>query len=471
MNQIQLRSEGIVLSSLLLNPSKVHDIMSRLSEDSFIEPRNKLIFKAAVDLYIEQLPIDTVSVFRSVLKQKSMYKAEAQAEVSSLISKYSTISSIELEDAIIYLISESIRNEHTTLGAKIMEMSRDDAYDPQNVLHFIQDHIINNKFTSLVKRKERTNEEILEEVEEEMKAARNNKGINGLETGFPRVDKALSGLMKTNFIIIAARPAMGKTQLVLGVYDNLSIKDDKKGLFFSCEMSSVQLTKRLISINGNIEGNSIRNGVLNRSEHIAFMNASKAIKNSSGKILAGSWHVDDLIARCHKEKNQNGLDYVIVDYIQLVRSNAKQNRNSEVEDVTNKLKQLANELEIPVIALAQLSRAVEQRPDKKPILSDLRDSGAIEQDADSVMFLYRPAYYLPYEERDVHPEANSGYVVIAKNRHGELEDILLRFDKSVPAWRNMYDPAPIDPQQEMVFTESAMKPNEEFDKKRDDLPF
>lgn len=481
MNPMQLRSEQLVLYSLLMRPDLVHDIMSRVSSDMMQEPKHKVIFESAVALYVEQKPIDTISVYSSIFKHKDvMYRALAQEEVTGLISKFSIVSGLEIQDAILYLLASSVRTEHKDLGAKLLEMSNADTYDPEEVLHFLQDHITNNKFTDLTKKKEISNEEMVNEIEAQMQRARDKGGISGLPTGFKELDELTTGAQPTNLIIIAARPAMGKSQFALGIYEHLSVKDNKNGIFFSCEMDEPQVAKRVICINGNIRGYSVKFGHLTRDEHLAWMMSSKTFANSSGKILSRAWGIDDIVARCHKEVSEKGLDYIIIDYIQLVHAKGNGSKNSEVEEVTNKLKALANELKIPVYALSQLSRAVEQRPDKKPMLSDLRDSGAIEQDADIVCFLYRPAYYMEFDERQGHPMEKDGYLIIAKHRDGELKDIQLKWEQSIPAWRNRHDPDPKPVMQEAIMFDdsseieeapSAIQPNEDFDFFEKEEPF
>lgn len=226
------------------------------------------------------------------------------------------------------------------------------------------------------------------------------------------------------------------TQFALGVIRNASIKDDKKGLFISCEMDEVQLMKRIIAVDSGIPGYSLKRGNLTPSERGRFERSRKRIINSGIKIVAGSFTIADVLSLIYKLKHSEGLDYVVIDYIQKITSPNAQNRTNEVGDVSRKLKDAANELKIPIIALAQLSRAVEHRIDKKPQLSDLRESGDIEQDADIVTFLYRPSYYMSIEEREANPLADDGYLVIAKHRDGELEDIHLKFDGNIPAWKN-----------------------------------
>jgi replicative DNA helicase len=189
-----------------------------------------------------------------------------------------------------------------------------------------------------------------------------------------------------------------------------------------------------------------------------YEKSKKRIINSNLKIVAGSFTITDILSLVYKLKYSQGLDYVVIDYIQKVSSPGAQNRTNEVGDVSRKLKDMANELKIPVVALAQLSRAVEHRTDKKPMLSDLRESGDIEQDADIVMFLYRNGYYMTPDEKENNSSADDGYAIIAKHRDGELEDIQLTFDSNIPAWKNPYDR-----DEEDDYVQTAMKPNNNFD--------
>jgi replicative DNA helicase len=189
-----------------------------------------------------------------------------------------------------------------------------------------------------------------------------------------------------------------------------------------------------------------------------YEKSKKRIINSNLKIVAGSFTITDILSLVYKLKYSQGLDYVVIDYIQKVSSPGTQNRTNEVGDVSRKLKDMANELKIPVVALAQLSRAVEHRTDKKPMLSDLRESGDIEQDADIVMFLYRNGYYMTPDEKENNSSADDGYAIIAKHRDGELEDIQLTFDSNIPAWKNPYDR-----DEEDDYVQTAMRPNNNFD--------
>jgi len=288
--------------------------------------------------------------------------------------------------------------------------------------------------------------------------AAQHEGINGIRTGYDRFDKVTSGMQPTNLIIVAARPAMGKTQFALGIIRSASIRNNKKGLFVSCEMDEVQVMKRIISVDSGVPGYSIKRGRLDKSEILRFERSKQRIRESNFKIVAGSFTISDVMSMVYKMKHSEGLDYVIIDYIQKIQSPGAQNRTNEVGDVSRKLKDMANDLKIPVIALAQLSRAVEHRVDKKPVLSDLRESGDIEQDADIVTFLYRPSYYMDQDERMTNPMAEDGYAIIAKHRDGELEDIYLKFKTEIPAWTNHNRD-----DYEETYVQTNLTPNGDFD--------
>ena len=368
---------------------------------------------------------------------------------------FSYIEKKQLPSAINVLVSENIRNEHVNLSKDIMKMAESDEYDPKVVLEIVQSHIADNKYKAIINKKDFTNSELLDELDRRMISAADSGGINGIRTGYERYDEITSGMQPTNLIIVAARPAMGKTQFALGLMANASVRNQHKGLFISCEMDEVQVMKRIIAVHGGIAGYSIKYGKLQRSEVTRYSRAKEDIKESSLKIVAGSFTISEVMSLVYKEKYSHGLDYVIVDYIQKIQAPGAQNRTNEVGEVSRRLKDMANELKIPVIALAQLSRAVEHRTDKKPMLSDLRESGDIEQDADIVAFLYRSGYYMDPEEKESNPMADDGYIIIAKHRDGDLEDIPMRFDSDIPAWKNQNETEPI-------YTQSSMKPNVDF---------
>jgi replicative DNA helicase len=799
MDTMQLRAEQLIISCGLSEPSCIHDIMGAINTSMFQSPINKIIFEAITFLYLEQQPINTITVFTKIKESKSIHVRDAAIEVSNLTSAFDYNKKHELASSIQLLIAESIRHEHISLAETIKKKAEAEAYHPKEVLDYIQSHVSDNKYKSLQNKKEFTNEDLLNELDKRMSDALNHSGISGIKTGYERYDIVTSGLQPTNFIIIAARPAMGKelkndslvytpngpvrigdikvkdkvlgsdgkkynvtgvfpqgkkdvyrihfddgsfvdsglehqwevstrktrrnktqpvvmttaqmiddvilsgsrknysikfckplefnvhnpftmnpyllgallgdghfssssllfsntekdvidlvshystgtlrhirdctmsitkgqelnqikamglrgarshekfipkpylygtiksrtlllqglvdtdgyvvrgnaieysttsyqlcldilelvrglggkanyskkqgayrkngqrvvvkeyyrmylslpenvmpvsskkhkakykkekkyhakfiskiekmnyqedmtcisvdapdclyvtdgytlthnTQYALGLMRNASIRNNYKGLFISCEMDEVQVMKRIMSVDSGIPGYHIKRGQLERNELLRFEKARQRIKNSNLKIKAGSFTISDVISMVYKLKYSEGLDYVVIDYIQKITSPGAQNRTNEVGDVSRRLKDMANELKIPVIALAQLSRAVESRTDKKPMLSDLRESGDIEQDADIVMFLYRAGYYMDVNERQSNPLADDGYAIIAKHRDGELEDIHLKFDSNIPAWQNLNDKY----EHEEEYVQQAIRPNYNWDDK------
>ena len=459
MNQIQLRSEKLVINAILTEPSCIHDVMGRVNLDMFELPVHRLIFENITAIYLDQQPINLITVFKNIQQSKSLNNREATIELSNIHSMFTSQEKFELESAILMLTAESIRHEHIDLGKKIIDISESESYDPKKALDLIQSHISDNKFKALLNKKEFTNEDLLNELDKRMNEAVNHDGISGIQTGYKRYDIVTSGMQPTNFIIVAARPAMGKTQYALGLMCHASVRGNKKGLFISCEMDEVQVMKRVIAVDSGIPGYHLKRGNLQRNEVLRYEKSRKRIIDSNLKIVAGSFTISDVLSLIYKMKHAEGLDYVVIDYIQKITSPGAQNRTNEVGDVSRRLKDMANELKIPIVALAQLSRAVEHRTDKKPMLSDLRESGDIEQDADIVMFLYRAGYYMDVNERQNNPMAEDGYAIIAKHRDGELEDIHLKFDSNIPAWKNPDD----RDNYEETYTQQQIKPNYDFD--------
>ncbi len=441
----------------MTEPDSIHDIMSKVSADMFRESDLRKCFTLISNLYAKREQVNLISIYKEA-KESLASKSDKKnfpAILSGLSSMFDYSEKKQLGSAVTLLISERVRNEHTRLGNTIIDIASSDEYDPKNILDLIQSHVVDNKYKSIINKNSFTNEELLNELDERMLNASKSEGINGIRTGYERFDRVTSGLQPTNFIIVAARPAMGKTQFALGLMANASINNNHKGLFISCEMDEVQVMKRIVSVHGGIPGYSIKRGNLDRPEMLKYSRVKHEIIKSNFKVAAGSFTISEVMSMVYKEKFSHGLDYVVIDYIQKIQSPGTQNRNNEVGDVSRKLKDMANELKIPVIALAQLSRAVEHRTDKKPMLSDLRESGDIEQDADIVAFLYRAGYYMEPDERESNPLAKDGYVIIAKHRDGDLEDIPLTFDSNIPAWENENSLPP-------VYQQMSLKPNTDF---------
>jgi replicative DNA helicase len=459
MDKIKQRAERLVVSCVMSEPSSLHEIMGSVTHDMFEDAVCGTIFKSVVSLYSSQQVINLITVYQELKKSTSIYAKKAMEESSAIYSEFGYTEKQNLHSALVLLMAENIRHEHIDLSEKIMELSSSSSYDPKEVLDIIQKHIAENKFKSLLNKGDYSNEELLKKLDEKIAEALISDGVSGIRTGYRRFDYITSGMQPTNLIIVAARPAMGKTQFALGIMKTASINNDKKGLFVSCEMDEVQVMKRIIAMQGDIPGYSIKKGQLSNQESERYRVAKAQISKSNIKIIAGSFTITEILSIIYKMKYSEGLDYVVIDYIQKISAPGAQNRTNEVGEVSRRLKDIANELKIPIVALAQLSRAVEHRTDKKPVLSDLRESGDIEQDADIVAFLYRQGYYMSPEERENNTTADDGYVVIAKHRDGDLEDIYLKFDSDIPAWKNPNDKSVSE--YESV-TPSILSPNKDF---------
>lgn len=284
---------------------------------------------------------------------------------------------------------------------------------------------------------------VISEVLSELIRLRNaDSHVTGIKTGYLDLDRITNGFQRGDLIILAARPAMGKTAFALNLALNASFYNSGAIAIFSLEMPAEQLMKRILSAKSSVEGNKLRSGYLSNDEF-------NRINEAANELMAGKLFVDDssniriadIYSKCRKLKSEHGLDLVVIDYLQLISGSSKRgsdNRQQEISEISRSLKGLAREMECPVIALSQLSRSVESRPDKHPMLSDLRESGAIEQDADIVMFLYREEYYS--KEKDDKKDASvteKTDVDIAKHRNGATAKIELAFQKSISAFFNI----------------------------------
>jgi len=280
-------------------------------------------------------------------------------------------------------------------------------------------------------------------------------GFSGLQTCIPEIDEKIGGLGKGDLIIIAGRPAMGKTSLALSIAYRMS-KGGKKGLFFSLEMKKESIYTKLFAIDGKIATKNLFRGTLSVMEEKQLYVSSDNIRNLDLEVIDESFSLSKIISDCYSQKQMRGLDYVMVDYLQLMEVQGKGNREQEVSHISRQLKMLAMKLDIPVIALSQLSRSVETRGgDKKPNLSDLRESGSIEQDASIVAFCYRPAYYELTNEEGV-IEHDTAYVILGKNRNGVTGGIKLNYDYQISQEWGCDNNFPI------FESTNTMKPNEAF---------
>jgi len=452
-----LEAEQTVLGSILLN-NEIFDEISEVKEDYFYNPINKKIFKIINDLLSKGLLANPITLKNYFTNENELTEIGG-AEYLVKLTKFST-SKIQIKYYTDLLHDLKIRRNLIEISRETLDeaLNKNSEVNAEQIIESAEKKLFDiaerGRFNkSYVEFKDA----LLETIAMASSAYKNEEGIVGVPTGLKDLDDRLGGLHKQDLLIIAGRPSMGKTALATNVAFNAAkklLEREKKSsiIFFSLEMSSEQLSTRILSEQSRIKSNDIRRGKINQDEFEKFIETSKNLENLPLFIDdTPAITISTLSNRARRIKRMHGLDLVVVDYIQLMKSGNYKNegRVQEIGEITQGLKALAKELDVPVLALSQLSRAVEQRDDKKPQLSDLRESGSIEQDADVVMFVYREEYYLEKLEPKVgtaeHVEwqekmslvHNLAELIIGKQRHGPTGIIRLEFESAFTKFKDV----------------------------------
>lgn len=410
-------AEQSVLGTIFLDPKEIVKVIDQLDNTDFFDEAHGLIYQAMKDLHQDQMKIDYASV-ASRLEQAQMIKKAGGMKYLLQLSE-AVPSTAHLETYVDIVKDSSIKRQVIKLTEELAQRGMTEDIDASDYLTIAEEQI----FALAQKRKTSAFTElaqVMREVKEKTEKNRDKKGgITGLRTGFSNLDQLTNGLQPEELIILAARPSMGKSAFAMNLALNISKrnKDGQAGVaIFSLEMSNEQLAARMLSAESNIENSKIKSGALTSREWqfleggVQSLSKLKISFDDSAAVT-----VADIRAKCRKLAQEGKLDFVVIDYLQLIKGDDRSgNRQEEVAKISRSLKQMARELKIPILALSQLSREVEKREDKRPVLADLRESGSIEQDADIVMFLYRGDYY------QHNPENKTGEVElsIAKNRQG-----------------------------------------------------
>ncbi len=417
-----IEAEKAVLGGIFLKPESFGDIIEIISPSDFYKVGHKYIYEAMIDIYNNGENIDPIVVMNELKKQNRFDEIGGESLLYEIIEEVPTAANIITYAKIIK--EKSTLRKLGDVGTKIVEMSYDGNEDVDTILDKAEGLIFkiseSKESKDVISIREAMTEEFirLEEVF-------NNKGVTtGISSGFINFDDKTSGFNPSDLIIIAARPSMGKTAFALNLALNAAMKNSKSVLIFSLEMSSSQLLQRLLAIQSGIGLQKIRNGFLEEEEWGRLGIASGQLASSNINIAdIPNVNVLEIRAMARRLKAMGKLDMIVIDYLQLIKGTGKgDNRQQEISDISRSLKGIARELNIPIIALSQLSRAPEQRADRRPMLSDLRESGAIEQDADMVVFLYRDDYYNEESE-----EKGITEVIIGKQRNGPVGTVKLRF--------------------------------------------
>jgi len=435
--------EEAVLGALMLDKDAVALIIDILRPASFYKEAHQHIYKAICDLFEKSHPIDLLTVTEELKKLGKLEVVGGPYQLVELTNRVASSANIEFHARIIaqkFIQRELIRSSTETIRA-----AYEDTVDVFDLLDSAEQNLFNITEQNLSRGSLGMSTLINMAVKQLEEMSGKEEGLTGVPTGFVGLDQITSGWQPSDLIIIAARPGMGKTAFTMAVARNAAIEFNKGVAFFSLEMSSLQLVNRLISMETEIPSEKLRKGQL---EDYEWQQLHAQVDKLSNVPLfiddTPGISIFELRAKCRRLKMQHDIQLVVVDYLQLMTGGGdnKGNREQEISMISRGLKGLAKELNVPVIALSQLSRAVETRGgSKRPQLSDLRESGAIEQDADIVSFIYRPEYYQILEDEEGNSLKGIGEIIIAKHRNGALDSVKLKWDPQFAKFSNLDDDA------------------------------
>ena len=429
-----IEAEQSVIGSMLMDRDAIIAASEIVTADEFYQHQYGVIFDAMVELFNEGKPVDLVTL------QNRLREKDVPPEISSMEFVRDLLNAVPTSANVRHYAN--IVSEKAVLRRliKLTEEIENDCYLNKEPVEVIMEETEKKMFQLLGQRNSGDfmpiRQVVINTLENIERASKTKGNVTGIPTGFTDLDYKTSGLQNSDFILIAARPSMGKTAFVLNIAQYMAFKKDKAVAIFSLEMSREQLMNRLLSMESKVDSQHLRTGNLKDDEW------SKLIE-SAGMIGESRLMIDDtpgisigeMRSKCRKYKLEHGLDIIIIDYLQLMSGSGKsssESRQQEISDISRSLKALARELNVPVVALSQLSRAVEQRTDHRPMLSDLRESGAIEQDADVVMFIYRDDYYNKDSENKGIAE-----IIIAKQRNGPIGTVNLVWLPQYTKFANM----------------------------------
>ena len=423
--------EEAVLGALMLEKDALTDVIQILKPESFYRHEHQLIYEAIQQLFQDFEPIDILSVTNYLKKAGKLDLVGGPYFISQLTNRVASSANAEFHARII--AQKHIQRELIRVSGEIYHDAFEDTTDVFDLLDRAEQNLFAVTEGNIRKDVDEMKSLVKQAIEDIEKAGLQESGVRGVPSGFVEVDRVTAGWQKQDLLIIAARPGMGKTSFILSMARNMAVDHQRPIAVFSLEMSAVQLTNRLIASETELSSSKLREG--NLEPHEWEQLNSKLHKLSQAPIYIDdtpALSVFELRAKCRRLKAQHNIELIMVDYLQLMTAgnDGKNggNREQEISTISRSLKSIAKELDIPVICLSQLSRNVETRGGtKRPMLSDLRESGAIEQDADMVMFIYRPEYYGLEETETGMPTAGYGELIIAKHRNGALKDVPLRF--------------------------------------------
>ncbi len=423
--------EEAVLGALMLEKDALTTVIDILKPQSFYKDAHQKIFKAILALFDKSEPIDILTVTQQLREDGELEFVGGPYYIMNLTTRINSAANVEFHARII--TENSIKRDLISISSEVEKRAFEDTTDVFDLLDYAEKSLFEVSEANIRKNFDDMRS-LMHKAIKELEEKKNQKeGLTGVPSGFTALDRVTSGWQPSDLVILAARPAMGKTAFVVSAMRNAAVDFRKPVAIFSLEMSSLQLVNRLISAEAELEGEKIKKGNLADYEWAQLNH--KISRLSEAPIFIDDTpglSIRELRTKCRRLKAQHDIQMIIIDYLQLMTGNEGKgvggNREQEIASISRALKMLAKELSVPVIALSQLSRAVETRGgDKKPQLSDLRESGSIEQDADMVIFLYRPEYYGITEDEMGNPTQGVGEVIIAKHRNGSIGSVSLKF--------------------------------------------
>ncbi len=429
--------ERLVLGSFLVDRKGIDESIDLITPEVFYDPRHQIIFSAITKLYHNTQPVDLMTVIQELKKEEKLNIAGGDQYIIELTLSVSSAANIEYYVRII--LEKFILRSLINISANVIDSSYKESTDVLELLDKAEQSFFDIT-NGTIKKGFDTANSLVRQAIDSIVALKDKQGLSGIPSGFKDLDRETGGWQNSDLIIIAARPAMGKTAFILSMARNIVVEHKIPLALFSLEMASVQLITRMIASETKISSEKLRKGTLTDEEWERLFTNVSELENAPLYIdETPSLSVFDFRAKCRRLVMQHGVKIIMVDYLQLMTAgNAGKgagNREQEIATISRSLKAIAKELNVPVIALSQLSRTVESRPGKRPQLSDLRESGAIEQDADIVSFIFRPEYYkITHWDNDPEGEQttteNQAEIIIAKHRNGATADVRLSFLKN-----------------------------------------
>lgn len=449
--------EEVVLGALMLEKNALNAVVEFLKPDHFYDDRHKEIYTAIIDLFKATEPVDMRTVVNQLRKNGKIELVGGAYYIAELTAKVSSAANIEYHARVI--MEMAIKRTLIEVASQIQSDAYEDTTDVFELLDKTEQSVFEISDSNLRKNYDNMRNLMAQAINELQLLKDHKDGLTGVPSGFTALDRMTSGWQRSDLVIIAARPGMGKTAFVVSSLRNAAVDFKIPVAIFSLEMASIQLVNRMISAEAELEGEKLKKGQL--ADHEWAQLVHKTSRLSSAPIFIDdtpALSVLELRAKCRRLKAEHGIQLVVIDYLQLMRGDQGGNREQEIASISRALKGIAKELSVPVLALSQLSRSVETRGgDKRPQLADLRESGSIEQDADIVMFLYRPEYYKITVDEEGLPTQGVGEVIIAKHRNGSTGTAKLKFIGKFTKFGDLDEPSSFDnPFSGMITRESRL---------------